>query len=166
MMQYLILINRQGKLRLSKWFEPRSQGERSQIVRDITQLVLPRSSKMCNVVEYGDSKLVYKRYASLYFLSAVSADANELEVLQTLHLYVETLDRYFGSVCELDLIFNMSAAHYLLDELLLSGQVVEPNRRIALMSMRAADGLAENVPAGQAQPLGTAQHDSSSSRRR
>jgi hypothetical protein len=26
--------------------------------------------------------------------------------LETIHLFVEALDKYFGNVCELDLIFN------------------------------------------------------------
>ena len=33
-------------------------------------------------------------------------DDNELIVLETIHHFVEVLDRYFGNVCELDLIFN------------------------------------------------------------
>lgn len=31
---------------------------------------------------------------------------NELITLEIIHHYVEVLDRYFGNVCELDLIFN------------------------------------------------------------
>ena len=46
------------------------------------------------------------RYASLYFLACVDDDDNELIVLETIHHFVEVLDRYFGNVCELDLIFN------------------------------------------------------------
>ena len=30
--------------------------------------------------------------------------------------------RYFGNVCELDLIFNFHKAYYILDELLLAGK--------------------------------------------
>lgn len=40
---------------------------------------------------------------------------NELITLEVVHHYVEVLDRYFGNVCELDLIFNFhkvrAAAH-------------------------------------------------------
>ena len=35
---------------------------------------------------------------------------------------MQVLDRYFGNVCELDLIFNFHKAYYLLDELLLGGE--------------------------------------------
>lgn len=35
-----------------------------------------------------------------------SADDNELLTLEVIHQFVEVLDKYFGNVCELDLIFN------------------------------------------------------------
>ena len=46
------------------------------------------------------------RYASLYFAAGIEKEDNELIVLDVIHHFVETLDRYFGNVCELDLIFN------------------------------------------------------------
>lgn len=51
-------------------------------------------------------QVVYKRYASLYFVCGVDPDDNELITLEVIHHFVEVLDRYFGNVCELDLIFN------------------------------------------------------------
>ena len=59
---------------------------------------------------------VRRRYASLYFIAAVDAEDNELLALQTIHFYVEVLDKYFGNVCELDLVFNFHKAFYTLDE--------------------------------------------------
>jgi Clathrin adaptor complex small chain len=50
--------------------------------------------------------VVYKRYASLYFVAGIDVDDNELITLEIIHHFVEVLDRYFGNVCELDLIFN------------------------------------------------------------
>lgn len=41
---------------------------------------------------------VYKRYASLYFVCGVDPADNELLVLETIHHFVETLDRW-GCVC-------------------------------------------------------------------
>ena len=52
------------------------------------------------------SQIVYKRYASLYFCCAIENTDNELLTLEIIHRYVELLDKYFGSVCELDIIFN------------------------------------------------------------
>lgn len=50
-----------------------------------------------------DSKIVYRRYASLFFVTGIAPDDNELIALEVIHRYVEILDRYFGNVCELDL---------------------------------------------------------------
>lgn len=40
----------------------------------------------------------FSSYASLYFCCAVEQDDNELLTLETIHRYVELLDKYFGSV--------------------------------------------------------------------
>lgn len=45
----------------------------------------------------GNADLIF-RYASLYFIVAVDKDDNELITLETIHHYVEILDRYFGNV--------------------------------------------------------------------
>ena len=61
---------------------------------------------MCNFIDYKEYKIVYKRYASLYFITVVDKADNELIILELIHSFVEVLDKYFGNVCELDLIFN------------------------------------------------------------
>eukprot|EP00188_Purpureofilum_apyrenoidigerum_P006229 Plantae.Rhodophyta-Purpureofilum_apyrenoidigerum.ctg9311.p1 GENE.Plantae.Rhodophyta-Purpureofilum_apyrenoidigerum.ctg9311~~Plantae.Rhodophyta-Purpureofilum_apyrenoidigerum.ctg9311.p1 ORF type:complete len:157 (-),score=38.01 Plantae.Rhodophyta-Purpureofilum_apyrenoidigerum.ctg9311:46-516(-) len=146
MMQYFLMVNRQGVVRLAKWFQPFSQKERAKIVREICSVVITRQAKMCNFVEYKDIKLVYKRYASLYLVVAIDQDDNEMLMLDMLHMYVETLDRYFGNVCELDIIFNFHRAYYLLDELFLGGELQDPNKRAALHAAYEGDALAEKVP--------------------
>lgn len=45
------------------------------------------------------------RYASLYFCCAIEQDDNELLTLEIIHRYVELLDKYFGSVSLIKLIF-------------------------------------------------------------
>ena len=53
---------------------------------------------MCNFLEYKDTKVVYRRYASLFFVCGIGAMDNELVTLEIIHRYVEVLDRYFGNV--------------------------------------------------------------------
>jgi len=86
-------------------------------------MVLARQQKQCNFLEWHDLKVIYKRYASLYFIACVDPDDNELIVLETIHHFVEVLDRYFGNVCELDLIFNFHKAYHILDELMMAGEL-------------------------------------------
>ena len=42
--------------------------------------------------------MVYRRYASLFFVCGIGQADNELVTLEIIHRYVEVLDRYFGNV--------------------------------------------------------------------
>lgn len=106
-----------GKVRLAKWFTTLPPKTKAKIVKDVTQLVLARRTKMCNFLEYKgellaillpsvtlshgfkDSKIAYRRYASLFFVTGITLGENELITLEVIHRYVEALDRYFGNVC-------------------------------------------------------------------
>ncbi|KAI9082220.1 hypothetical protein K1719_035749 [Acacia pycnantha] len=143
MIHFVILMSRQGKVRLTKWYSPYSQKERSKVIRELSSHILPRTPKLCNFVEWSGLKVVYKRYASLYFSFCIDQDDNELEALSMIHHYVETLDRYFGSVCELDLIFNFHKAYFILDEILLAGHVQETSKRTTLRLLVAQEELVE-----------------------
>lgn len=92
---FIILMSRQGKIRLSEFFSSYSESEKRRIMRDIVGDVLPRPPKMCNIIEKGTYKFVYRRYASLYFVAGVPMEMNELIVLEQIHLFVEALDSYF-----------------------------------------------------------------------
>ena len=76
----------------------------------------------CSFYEYRGYKIVYRRYASLFFIVGVEGDdENELAILEFIHALVETLDRYFENVCELDIMFNLEKAHFILDEMATRG---------------------------------------------
>lgn len=47
---------------------------------------------------HADTKVVYRRYASLFFVTGIGAADNELVALEIIHRYVELLDKYFGNV--------------------------------------------------------------------
>ncbi|KAJ5079293.1 ap complex subunit sigma [Anaeramoeba ignava] len=64
---------------------------------------------------------------------------------QVIH-YVECLDRYFGNVCELDIIFNFDKAYYILDEILIDGKLQETSQRIILKSITTQDSVIDNSP--------------------
>jgi AP-1 complex subunit sigma 1/2 len=58
------------------------------------------STVMCDALtaRVTDTKVVYRRYASLFFVCGVSSGDNELVTLEVIHRYVEVLDRYFGNM--------------------------------------------------------------------
>uniref|UniRef100_A0A8C5V7J7 AP complex subunit sigma n=1 Tax=Microcebus murinus TaxID=30608 RepID=A0A8C5V7J7_MICMU len=136
-MQFMLLFSRQAKLRLQKWYVPLSDKEKKKTTRELAQTVLARKPKMCSFLEWRDLKIVYKRYASLYFCCAIEDQDNELITLEIIHRYVELLDKYFGSVCELD-IFN-------LEKFLLAREVQETCKKNVLKAMEQADLLQEKT---------------------
>ncbi|KAI5283798.1 hypothetical protein KEM52_003221, partial [Ascosphaera acerosa] len=111
------------------------------IIKDVSQLVLSRRTRMCNFLEYKDTKVVYRRYASLFFIAGCDSADNELITLEVVHRFVEQMDKYYGNVCELDIIFNFQKAYYILDELLLAGEMQESSRRNVLRCISQQDSL-------------------------
>ena len=134
---------------------------------------------MCNFIEWrADKKIVYKRYASLFFICCVDSTDNELITsaagapasfffyrtarhvvgrgprrcpllrarrrLEMIHLFVEVLDRYFGNVCELDIIFNFHKAYYILDELFIAGELEESSKKEVLSICAQMDEMMDD----------------------
>ena len=63
--------------------------------------------------EWGENiKLIYRHYATLYFVFAVDAQESDLGILDLIQVFVEALDKCFENVCELDLIFHSDRVHY------------------------------------------------------
>ncbi|XP_059081881.1 AP-1 complex subunit sigma-2-like [Tigriopus californicus] len=143
MIQFMLLFSRQGKLRLQKWFTAQTEKSKKKMSRELISQILIRKPKMSSFLEWKDLKIVYKRYASLYFCCAVEQSDNELIALEIIHRYVELLDKYFGSVCELDIIFNFEKAYFMLDELLLGGELQETSKKNVLKAIAAQDLLQE-----------------------
>mmetsp|Transcript_30293 Transcript_30293/g.68794 ORF Transcript_30293/g.68794 Transcript_30293/m.68794 type:complete len:163 (+) Transcript_30293:261-749(+) len=141
MINFILLVSRQGKTRLAKWFTQMTAKEKTRAVRELTSSVLSRPPRMCNFLEWKDQKVVYKRYASLFFVACVDKTDNELIVLEQIHLFVEVLDRYFGNVCELDIIFNFHKAYYILDELFIGGHLQETSKVEVLRICAAMDEM-------------------------
>ncbi|EMG48531.1 vas2 AP-1 complex subunit sigma-1 [Candida maltosa Xu316] len=142
--KFLFLISRQGKNRLSKWYETISQKEKSKIIRELSTIILSRRAKMCNVLEYKDLKVIYRRYASLFFVIGVDSDDNELIGLEVIHRFVEQMDKLYGNVCELDIIFGFDKAYHILDELLIDGYLQESSKKEVLKRVNQQDEL-ENM---------------------
>jgi len=63
---------------------------------------------------------------------------------KTIHHFVEVLDRYFGNVCELDLIFNFHKAYFILDEVMMAGEIQETSKKAVLRILSQQDILHDN----------------------
>merc|ERR1711862_168654 len=58
---------------------------------------------------------------------AVDSQESDLGILDLIQVFVEALDKCFENVCELDLIFHSDRVHYVLDEIVMGGMVLETN---------------------------------------
>ncbi|KAI5943671.1 AP-1 complex subunit sigma-3 [Manis javanica] len=145
MIHFILLFSRQGKLRLQKWYTTLPDKERKKITREIVQIILSRGQRTSSFVDWKELKLVYKRYASLYFCCAVENQDNELLTLEIVHRYVELLDKYFGNVCELDIIFNFEKAYFILDEFIIGGEIQETSKKSAVKAIEDSDMLQETM---------------------
>ncbi|GLJ30310.1 hypothetical protein SUGI_0599640 [Cryptomeria japonica] len=132
MIRAVIVMNTQGKPRITKFYEYQSVEKQQELIRDIYGVLCSRAENVSNFIEadgiFGpDTKLVYKHYATLYFVFVFDSSENELGILDLIQVFVETLDKCFKNVCELDIIFNFNKLHTVLDEIIMGGQVVETN---------------------------------------
>ena len=84
---------------------------------------------VCLVKKYSNYKLIYRRYAGLFFTLCIDVTDNELLYFESIHLFVELLDQFFGNVCELDLVFNFNKVYMILDEFFLAGEVQETSKQ-------------------------------------
>ena len=121
---------------MSKWYININEEEKIKIQNEVYRTIILRDIRESNIIEYKNYKIVYKKYASLYFMFGIDSDDNELASLELIHLFVETLDKYFGSVCELDVVYNFYKVYTVLDELLVGGEIVETSKMNILKKLR------------------------------
>ena len=145
--------------------------ERVALESEIIRKCLSRSELQCSFLEYRGFKVIYRRYASLFFIVGTKADIdvrkkmskssssskgaegaiakgdksyvenyeNELGLLELIHALVETMDRWAGSICELDIMYQLEQVHFLLDEMVMNGYIVETNKSNVLRPIDLMD---------------------------
>lgn len=128
MIKFVLMVNKQGQTRVAEYYDWMSIEERSALEAEIIRKCLARTELQCSFMSYRSYRVVYRRYASLYFIVGLDDDENELGVLEFIHALVETLDKYFENVCELDIMFNLEKAHFILNEMVMNGVIVETNK--------------------------------------
>ncbi|KAG8344196.1 putative clathrin assembly sigma-adaptin protein complex 4 [Trypanosoma vivax] len=165
--EFMLLVNKQGQTRLAHYTKFLPIEERSAMEGEIVRKCLQRRETECNFLEHLHYKIVYRRYASLFVIVGIDGsratstaapetgndtfytcagdgDGNamqegELAVFEFIHLVVETFDKYFGDVCELDVMFNLEKAHFILEEMIANEGVCETNKLLVLQPIVLMD---------------------------
>lgn len=130
MIRAIVIINNAGKPRVVKFYEHRPEDEQQLFIQEIYELLAKRTDGMCNFLEGGrlwgkDTKIIYRQYATLFFVWVVDSSESELGILDLIQTFVVSLDKCFRNVCELDIVFNCAKVHNLLDEMVQGGLVLE-----------------------------------------
>uniref|UniRef100_A0A8C6LTX1 Adaptor related protein complex 3 subunit sigma 1 n=1 Tax=Nothobranchius furzeri TaxID=105023 RepID=A0A8C6LTX1_NOTFU len=109
MIKAILIFNNHGKPRLSKFYEHFNEDIEQQIIRETFHLVSKRDENVCNFLEGGmliggsDYKLIYRHYATLYFVFCVDSSESELGILDLIQV------------------------HHILAEMVMGGMVLETN---------------------------------------
>ncbi|KAE8618154.1 hypothetical protein XENTR_v10009289 [Xenopus tropicalis] len=144
MIKAILVFNNHGKPRFLRFYQHFPEDTQQQIVRETFHLVSKRDDNVCNFLEGGsliggsDYKLIYRHYATLYFVFCVDSSESELGILDLIQVFVETLDKCFENVCELDLIFNVDKA----------GFSAAPARAVSAMKNMNLPDLPRNINIG------------------
>ncbi|XP_036120124.1 AP-3 complex subunit sigma-1-like isoform X3 [Molossus molossus] len=87
MIKAILIFNNHGKRELYEFYQPYSEDTQQQIIRETFHLVFEREENVCNFLEGGlliggsDNKLIYRHYATLYFVFCVNSSESELGIL-------------------------------------------------------------------------------------
>eukprot|EP00815_Leptocylindrus_aporus_P010572 CAMPEP_0116052746 /NCGR_PEP_ID=MMETSP0322-20121206/1750_1 /TAXON_ID=163516 /ORGANISM="Leptocylindrus danicus var. apora, Strain B651" /LENGTH=167 /DNA_ID=CAMNT_0003535727 /DNA_START=178 /DNA_END=681 /DNA_ORIENTATION=+ len=150
---FILMVNKQGQTRLSSYYEWISIAEKVALESEIIRKCLSRSELQCSFLEYRGFKVIYRRYASLFFIVGCNVqaskggdavrdstdDVNELGMLEFIHILVETMDKWAGSICELDIMYQLEQVHYIVDEMVMNGFIVDTNKLNVLRPLDLMD---------------------------
>ncbi|KAG9299621.1 hypothetical protein G9A89_020792 [Geosiphon pyriformis] len=147
MIKSVLIFNNHGKPRLTKFYQQIDIATQQALVQEIFLLVSKRPDTVCNFLEGSqmlggkDTRIIYRHYATLYFVFVVDEAESELGILDLIQVFVESLDRCFENVCELDLIFHFEEVHNILSEVVSGGMVLETNLTEIVSSVNEASKL-------------------------
>ncbi|KAL7624574.1 Sigma-adaptin 3A [Parahypoxylon ruwenzoriense] len=166
MINAVLVFNGQGQPRLTKFYTQLETSIQQRLISEIFTLVSNRADGACNFLplppllaasgtshtssspsseQHNDvpSLVTYRHYATLYFIIISTSTESPLALLDLIQVYVESLDKLFENVCELDLIFNFETLHAALGEMIVGGVVVETNLDRIVGGVRAQGTVAK-----------------------
>uniref|UniRef100_A0A8C7TMF2 AP complex mu/sigma subunit domain-containing protein n=1 Tax=Oncorhynchus mykiss TaxID=8022 RepID=A0A8C7TMF2_ONCMY len=135
MIKAILIFNNHGKPRLIRFYEYFAEDVQQQIIRETFHLVSKRDDNVCNFLEGGsliggsDYKLIYRHYATLYFVFCVDSSESELGILDLIQVhYITLLYTYHLQVCYITLLYTYPLqVHFILQEVVMGGMVLETN---------------------------------------
>lgn len=135
MIHSVLIFNNSGLPRLTKFYAPVDLATQQTLLKQVHSLLVARKPDACLFLtpppllqgqeDVDTIRVIYKHYATLYFVFVVDEQESELGILDLIQVMVECLDRCFENVCELDLVFGWQTLETVLGEIIQGGMVVE-----------------------------------------
>lgn len=117
-----------------KFYTPVDLQTQSLLLKQVHSILSTRSANQCSFLTpppllegMEEIRVIYRHYATLYFVFIVDEQESELGILDLIQVFVESLDRCLENVCELDLVFGWQVMQTVLGEIIQGGMVVETN---------------------------------------
>ncbi len=143
MIKAVVILNNTGKVRLLRVYEEfANELQEDQLIKELFSKAVERKTNSSNfiiekVVLKDAYTVVCRQYATLYIMIICNEHENELALLDFMHIFVEVLDKLFADVCELDILYNPEKINYILDELIVDGNVVQTSLKEAVDNLNA-----------------------------
>ncbi|VWU52775.1 AP-4 complex subunit sigma, putative [Hepatocystis sp. ex Piliocolobus tephrosceles] len=140
MIEFLLMVNKQGQTRLSQYYNDLTIEEKTILEGELIRKCLSRVDYQCSFLQFREYKIIYRRYASLYLIvGVINQDVNEFAILEMIHNIIEILDKYYENVCELDIMFNIDRTHFIINEIICNGEIVDMNKTNVLKPILLMD---------------------------
>ncbi|KAK7977850.1 clathrin adaptor complex small chain [Apiospora saccharicola] len=154
MINAVLVFNGQGQPRLTKFYTQLAR-RRMQLPTAAPPILAASGTSHSASEPHNDvpSLVTYRHYATLYFIIISTSTESPLALLDLIQVYVESLDKLFENVCELDLIFNFETLHSALSEMIVGGVVIETNMDRIVSGVKA-QGTVTKRPVNEARPSG------------
>ena len=134
------MVNKVSQTRVAQYYTELPKTERKTLESELVRKCLSRSASKSFLLSHLNYKIIYRRYASLYFIIGVdSTEENELSYYILIHRFVQVLDKYFENVCELDIMFSLDKVYFILEEMIQDGFVVDNNEKTILGPIHVLD---------------------------
>ncbi|KAF8440626.1 clathrin adaptor complex small chain-domain-containing protein [Terfezia claveryi] len=169
MINAVLIFNNAGQPRLTKFYSHVDISLQQRLLSEIFSLVSTRPPSACNFLPLPPLltstqsafssptssslapepiQIIYRHYATLFFIIICDGAESELGLLDLIQVFVEALDRVFENVCELDLIFNFEVLHQVLAEVIQGGCVVETDIGRIVAAVRTQRRVAKRPEVG------------------
>lgn len=144
MIESIFILNNKGKCRFSKIY---SHEEITEPIEDLIKrlfdvISLTKDSSIIYDFPYFKSRpedprrIYFRTYGSIYIVFICDDLENELAILDFINVMMIVLDEVFKGISESHIINSPEKIHYLVDEMITGGIVIETNKNEIINSYR------------------------------